>query len=357
MTNADRNQTPISLKDPESVLAYIPHALGFQPEDSLVLLILSKEKLEATLRVDLCHNVNGLSEWAHTVSNLVRRVDNATRVVPVIYTPAGTDVSSARYVAIMDNLAVAFMSYAIDVSTGYGVADKVFEYSASEYLDIDLNNVKFHPVSVQLVSNGSAPRERQWDATNVPVWGNIEQVRALVSESDFPVPEYFSSWGLVLADKEPEALLADVQLCSKLLNGLKYKVVRDLVPYLAGMGEINMMQAYADLTAGMPNDFGDFMLGKTTHAPDWERIDRLDTVARYLLGGAVSGERHALMTLIAWIEWARGRGSMATALLDQVIAEDASYGLADLLKRMMNGGIVPDWATDSARAWRSTYKQ
>ncbi|MFC3298942.1 DUF4192 domain-containing protein [Arthrobacter agilis] len=44
---------PFSVASPADILSYVPHALGFLPRESLVLLTMSGRRLGATLRVDL----------------------------------------------------------------------------------------------------------------------------------------------------------------------------------------------------------------------------------------------------------------------------------------------------------------
>ena len=301
MTNFDQNENPISLRDAESILAYIPHALGFQPKDSLVLLMFSGTTLEATMRIDLCHTQNNMSTWADQASAMTRRLDSITRVIPIVYVPAGDHASSAHYLELMDKLVEALESYAVDVITAYGVDDEVFGYSEDEYMNVDLSNLKFHPVSVQLVAGGSAPQPKTWNATDVPRWGNIDRVRALVADAEYQLPDHFGAWIGVLQQADPTTILTDEENCVKLLHGLNSKVVRDMLPVLAGLGEPAMNQFYAEVSSGVESCFAQFLLGQGNFTPNWERIDRLDAVLRLLVGGAEQDERHAIMSLIAWI--------------------------------------------------------
>ncbi|BCW05983.1 DUF4192 family protein [Arthrobacter sp. NtRootA1] len=43
----------LTVKDPADLLSFIGHTLGFWPQESLVCITLDKDKVGATLRIDL----------------------------------------------------------------------------------------------------------------------------------------------------------------------------------------------------------------------------------------------------------------------------------------------------------------
>ncbi|MCG2968838.1 hypothetical protein KZ292_26715, partial [Escherichia coli] len=62
-------------------------------------------------------------------------------------------------------------------------------------------------------------------------------------------------------------------------------------------------------------ELADFLLGGGANTPEWKRLENLWFICRDLLGVARAGQRSALLCILAWIEWAKGRGSMSMALL------------------------------------------
>ncbi|CEA07868.1 hypothetical protein BN1051_01194 [Arthrobacter saudimassiliensis] len=128
---------------------------------------------------------------------------------------------------------------------------------------------------------------------------------------------------------------------------------------------------------------GEVLTGQWDGAPDWGRLDtafrllawfaRMSTGAAAAVGPAaappeapadaapgcpppgtgslVSAAEPAVPTLLAWIEWARGRGSRARLLLEEALAEHPGYRLAVLMSELFAGGTVPRWTRRPATAW------
>ena len=71
------------------------------------------------------------------------------------------------------------------------------------------------------------------------------------------------------------------------------------------------------------------------------------------LGAAGGGEGGAAaLTGRGWIEWCRGRGSFAHALLDQAVAARPGYRLAELLSELVCRGTLCGWAGRRDAAWQ-----
>ena len=58
--------------------------------------------------------------------------------------------------------------------------------------------------------------------------------------------------------------------------------------------------------------------------------------------------RAAPLTILAWLEWTRGRGTAASGYLDAALAADPEYLLARLFKQLLDGGATPLWLDASA---------
>src|SRR5690606_18743092 len=99
-------------------------------------------------------------------------------------------------------------------------------------------------------------------------------------------------------------------------------------------------------------DFSDFLLGTAACTPDWDRLERLWFFCRDLLGVAEREETSALLCLLGWVNWAKGKGSSALKLFGTALANDPEYRLAQLMAKLLESGEMPSWVADPARAWR-----
>lgn len=365
-----------SLAGPDEVLAYIPHALGFYPRNSVVLLIMQDSGLAATLRVDLPLDRTEQSDertWVRQLVDLVHKVPNADAVFVAFYTgQARADaVDWPPQHQLLQELVAALVRTGIQVRDGWHVGSERWhsyfccgdECCPEEGFALpDLALTETH---LRMVVAGSAPEDHLWDGSGVPAWENRDEVRVQVAKT----LEGFSGaaarerlidgWAQLLA---ADPLVAErkmrtgAALCGSLLASLHDKTIRDLLPYLAGGGEENAVQAFREVTRSVEfgaasQDFSGFLLGTADTRPDWERMDRLWFVCRDLLGVAAGQDHSALLCLLGWLEWAKGRGSSALNLLKAALRTDPDYRLAQLLLRLLETGEMPCWVADPDRAW------
>ncbi|MBN6863292.1 DUF4192 family protein, partial [Micrococcus luteus] len=82
-------------RGPEDLLAYVGHALGRLPEDSLVLLTLRDGRLRAVVRVDLPPEEVDAGAWACAVAEVCRR-DAAADATLCLALPDGARATLAR---------------------------------------------------------------------------------------------------------------------------------------------------------------------------------------------------------------------------------------------------------------------
>lgn len=104
--------------------------------------------------------------------------------------------------------------------------------------------------------------------------------------------------------------------------------------------------------AGSPGAlFRSVLVAGSQEPPDWVRLDTAFRVLSELLSCAAGESEAALLTLLAWIEWARGRGSRAHAFLGRCLNRYPSYRLALLLRGLLDHGALPAWARYRSSAW------
>lgn len=102
--------------------------------------------------------------------------------------------------------------------------------------------------------------------------------------------------------------------------------------------------------------FGAVLVGRSTERPDWGRIDAAHALFRELAAVAEGDAKAALLTMLAWIEWTRARGSLAQQYLDRCLADCPDYNLARLLRELLAVGALPSWSTVRESAWKGSYR-
>lgn len=362
------NRQPLSLERAEDILAYIPHALGFHPERSVVLLLMVERKLEATLRVDLPKDEEPGEEqrWVVQVCEMLGRLPGLTSVLCAIF----PDHGSARggqlpWNSLLQYLAPALEEQGTPLCQAWCQGDgQVWDYlsTAQDHGCFDLSHPELNPASLRMVLAGSAPLSQPWDGQGVPEWSNAAQVRSLLEAMDGDCLDSLDMWAAVLGADPYSAehlMRKDPTVPARLIRGLDLRMVRDILPYMAGVGTTAAVEAVACLGKGKKDGavagLSEFLLGRGPHSPRWDRIDHLWYICRDLLGVAQGSRRAALLCLMAWVEWAKGRGSMSMALLRSALAVEPDYRLAQLLEQLLLRGIMPQWATDPSRAWRAKF--
>ena len=158
---------------------------------------------------------------------------------------------------------------------------------------------------------------------------------------------------LVLCSVGPQLALEGAALCG-LLSPSAGAVVRppgwSLSPdELAGVRA--RFSAEADCPA---DDFGPVLVGQGRSRPDWGRISKASDLLVHLARGGSGDGRAAALTMLAWLQWCRGRGSAADSYLDLALAASPQYRLAVLLQGLLGMGSVCGWARDRSTAWNPT---
>jgi hypothetical protein len=140
-------------------------------------------------------------------------------------------------------------------------------------------------------------------------------------------------------------------------------VLRDLMLLQIGWGPVFGAEVLArtllpDAEPLEPDDAsGLAFCGGDMPRPDPDRVDRAVELLRLTAAHLPERHRAPLLTMLAWLHWSLGRGSVAGRLVDAARAIDPAYGLAGLLARMLGAGMLPEWAYraepvgEVGRAW------
>ena len=429
MTNSPLGQRPpdrFPVSGPADILAYIPHSLGFTPQDSLVLMTVDSARLGATLRLDLPASSLDYSEFAAKVSDILRSDVSANGVLMALYTDHGWKrPGSPPYRRLIQQLNRCLTGKGLPIRDGWVVSATAWrEYfctdsSCCPWPGRPLQEITNSTLSAEMVYRGSAYAATldQAVALDLPdPWGKPGEPAAAHSEayrcrlegqwcgaSQFAGTlnvweSVFSAAGSGHPKTDPgfPPLRTDPETAGFLLASLRARPVRDTLlvmaalgreQALAGAGACQLLSvdglhpllppAHRDaawVTNSIPGpsatgpvlnrpldaarNFRDVLVGQYPQAPHWDSMDAAFTVFAELLAADAADEKadreasSALLSLMSWIEWARGRGSRAQIFLTRCLDSHPGYRLAELLEELLATGVFPAWATNPGTAWK-----
>lgn len=392
MTNHPASPDPsvdrLTVADSPNVLALVPHLLGFEPEHSLALLLLSGRRLVATLRVDLpSPQRDGTTaesdclDFAARVGRLVEPLADVDGALLVAYgdAPPGPELPHAD---VLEHLGVTLALADVSIAGAWYIgAGRWLHYACprpaccpDEGRSVD--GLVGTEADAEMTFRGSAPRAGVWDGTNERPWPRLDEVRRAVREhldgvrSRSTLRQLLGRWELLLRRPPAEAvevLESDPDFAGALVAGLhRYQSRNMLVAMAAGAGDFaDVPREEGDLGYD-PGDFESlvadshrlaersvrFIMGQADIAPDWRRMDRLWNIGYALIPATEGRDRSSLLTMMAWIEWARGRSTAAKTLLERGGGLERQDDLAVIAATMMNRGEFATWVQDRTRAWR-----
>ncbi|MBO1269385.1 DUF4192 family protein [Arthrobacter cavernae] len=407
MTSKER----MTISQPEDVLGFIPHVLGYWPADSLVAITMQGNTLGATLRVDLPASGSRsiLPLFAARVRDYLAADERADGVLLAVFTDAGWQDGTLleRNMPLLAELQEV-------LGGGPCVREAWFvgsEYWRSAYCtDAECCPAPGRPV--EQIRDSRLNAEMVYRGSNVaaPLFtgmprGADPRSRGALDSEERHLLQMLRRW------RSRRSLDAVLELWCRVLDGpgapltpellgflrasLRVPAWRDAVavmaaagtaaarggaeafgyftatddeppldiPDLAGAGEAAGSETAGPETAGAetagatdedagPLSYGDVLLGLRPDIPDWPRMERLETVL-FGLRDAGGGEAlAAILTLQGWIHWCKGSGSFAHGHFVRADAEQPGYRLAELLGEVVRRGTICGWARRREAAWR-----
>ena len=88
---------------------------------------------------------------------------------------------------------------------------------------------------------------------------------------------------------------------------------------------------------------GPLMLGRGPR-PDPERIDRAIEILKRVAALASKQQRPPVLCMLAWLNWALGRSSVAARFIGASEEIDPDYGLGEVMRAVLEHGMLPEWA-------------
>lgn len=363
--------TVLRASDSAAFLRIVPALAGFTPRRSIVLLPFRGSRTHGAMRLDLPRPEVDLAQFADAAVGLAARVDGTDAIAAVVYTddrpeltPDGPVLPLAVAVdellgraeeaglRIVDALCVTpagWSSYLVDdpqvgvLDTGSsspevpGLGDVTGDQltgTALPHADRALRERvarALHDIGAALDADSPAPSAGP---------ENPDALAAIAALDD--IPAFFES----LLDR-PEQTPAFAT--TALLWCLERPVFRDVAiaqwatDIDGGIRTLDAQFAFAREGRIISDDLGAVFLG-TGPAPDADRLRVALMIVRHAAAVAPRRMRQGPLTVAAWLSWALGRASHAAHYLDLVRAIDPQYGLAALIRTLLDAAVLPEWA-------------
>jgi hypothetical protein len=368
---------PGHLRDIESVL-------GFRPRDSVALRVHLGRDLFAVLRVDLPRSATRraargggrapvqtlperelIADLAAAVETMVSRIRGATGFDVAGY---GEVTHAERAVAAVSERLV--LAGFVEHDSCLVVDDRWSRHSLAErswqpFPPLEPESTPSDPHRGHFVPIRPIAAERR-DAALAMLAGH--------EQHDESSQAAFENWAIAL---DPETPLDSDARAILLAWSLRDGVLRDSVLMLAAWGPDAAFRALAETLAGAdtsadcggPENAGaetgadaavdplrmlqaasagspsvlHALVGRGHDTPRASQIRRAVKVLRWVAECSPSTLSAPVLVLLAWLDWARGRGSAAIGYLDLAEAADPHYALARLFRRVVDSGRIPEW--------------
>ncbi len=401
-------EQPFKVTSAADILSYILHTLGFQPEESLVLLTMCGKRVGATLRVDLPANNLDPDGYAAGVCSILASDTTADGSLLAVYTREPlTRTGAPPRRDLVRSLTRCLDGVGLQLRDGWLVTDTMWR----DYFCADpsccppsghsIESVLTSPLNAELTFRGSSFADSLGAAveSDLPAaWTDPADLAKLCRDEQATLGHRWTTpnqaaatlrlWDCLLARTASTVPITEVGVAAHLLASLVSRPIRDAVLVLAALGweaaanglEGNTVRPTGTGPAHLPasartllgldpdqplpvepmesaqahaRDFCDVLIGQYRGQLQWGQVDAAHTLFSRLSAVAVGEPRAALLTMLGWIEWARGRGSRAHVYLGEAMAEIPGYSLAELLEEVVARGMLAEWSRDRDLAWRN----
>lgn len=402
-----RGQPPardrIKIKTPEDVLAYIQCTLGFAAKDSLVVVAFTDTELSTVVRCDLPQPIQEMlrsdtpecvtyMDFGLTESQELQLIDIGRHIGQLMAQEPSTTSCFLLYlcddVSISDQQALSVSGTANSVvASQFGLQrvpvkeawlvhhSSLWHLRCASTTDCTVQGDEvgnpeetdiFRALDPQRMTSqeqGVVDRRLLFPPAPPLVRDEIPDTQTLLEQQPLVVLDWLERWDNNLSDG-PQML--DSGQVANFLKSLEHVRIREAILALAcfdtgtairGMATLerfpsNVLSA-AELKSNLLDGLTvkDCMSGSSDRAPNWQRLQQLERLCHQLLplsdgrsGGAVAG-------ILVWIEWVRGRGSIAMTYVKQARTHFPTEQFLITLENFLRQGRVAGWATRVDTAW------
>lgn len=169
--------------------------------------------------------------------------------------------------------------------------------------------------------------------------------------------QYLSAGPSMMHSTEVAQLLAAVEIPS-VRDAIIAAACFDVPTAVRGMVAIQKFPQIVAQRSGLSHsnrdgmDVHNCLIGQSVRTPHWGRIAALERLCQQLLPLADNASGGAIAGMRVWIEWVRGRGSIALRYAEQARQHFPEDQLLKRLAGLLYQGTVAHWATCVESAWR-----
>ncbi|MBG0741104.1 DUF4192 domain-containing protein [Paeniglutamicibacter antarcticus] len=328
----------LNISTPAGLLAVFAHTLGMTPVESFVLVTLQGGRLGATLRVNIPTNAPAAA-YVRTVVDYLLNDKDADGTILAVYTNADGEQPHREYVEALEyDLLAAGMPIRQVLLVSPGGWKDYFDTDAAVTALASITDSEANADMIFAGSNPDAGKAQDREFTGAP--GNATTITNIASgltdvdALDFGAPAMIgarAAWTGALGTVPDTATAC--QLVAYLQNvGLRDRVIADFI-------NIN------------DEEYGAVLIGKTSTCPMWSRVDQGEALLVELLAQTPGEFRAPLYTMLGHISWYKGWSTTADQYLDKALTAAPGYRLADLLKKMIDLGFLPEVVKNKATAY------
>jgi hypothetical protein len=331
---AETADVRLRLRSSSDVVEAVPFLVGFQPENSLVVLSLrgKRSRLGLTARVDL-PPPDAVDECARAFVNYLER-DKAVRALVVVYPPTG---GAAHPVVrpLADALTVQLAHAGIEVADAICVSEGRWwsllcandGCCPRDGTPIDQTGTSICAATMAVAGRVVLESRTELERTLDPVTG---MMHAAMSHA---LPAAMSAlFDTLAAGRRGEAATKSIALFHDAVSARRLDQVDGGRPALT-------VDDAALLIAGLHNIAArDEILGWY----DGDRGEATRSLLVELVRRAVPPFEVPPLTVLAWLAYLQGDGTFAGIALDRALAADPEYGLAQILDRALSGALDPE---------------
>lgn len=377
-------------------MADIVTTLGFVPRGSLALRIRRRRRPFAVLRLDLppATDVGGGADSdavlhvAGTLTTLLSRLTGVARVDLVSFAPAGGDDSHTapprrpRRAGVDAGSAADLMALAARLDAAGFSVGALLEVSESAVHRLEPDSWRGDrprrpragtpvPLPESMLSaervptaashhllggdrSGGEPAGDPHRGAFVPLRRAPEELtNAALAALGLPADDHdraevdpmraLQLWCTAL---DPAGGLPTELGAIRLAWPLRRRLLRDLVLMQCAWGLDGAVTALAESLDGSDARAGSVFstfLGAAADAPRPQTLCRSVDVLRRVAECVPPSLAASPLVMLAWLEWCRGRGTVAAAYLDECLTADPACSLAHLFRQILDQGLVPQW--------------
>jgi hypothetical protein len=320
-------------------LGLVPALLGFNPQQSLVLITFEGNRSCGAIRLNLPPHAEE-ADFAATAIGLACRVRTATGIAAVAYTDDTSTNTHALAAALTARAAAA----------GLDVMDTL--YVASDGWGSHSTDDAPQPIEQITTPAGLRPIEaNQGSGASLPDADPARLAAVTAAFLDLPEHDDIAAHLVELFDRvlddDPENIApADA---AQMILALTVPATRDvaLVQWtttaLVGEAALAAQIAWQRDDEKFPEAIAGILQGQTPHQPQHARLSAALDLVRHLTPLTPASERPGPLSAAAWLAWALGRSTHAAIYADRALAVDPEHVLAQIVATFTSVGHLAEF--------------